>query len=60
MDKNLRIRDVADILGIAESTVYALAARGALPVQRFGRAIRVPAGELEAWRARQIERPKPD
>ncbi len=38
----LNVRDAAAILDRAPSRVYQLIAAGHLPVQRFGRAIRIP------------------
>lgn len=45
----LRIEEVAMMLGIARSTVYALIAAGELPVVRIGRVIRVSRYALEGW-----------
>lgn len=39
---NARVCEVAMAAGIAQSSVYLMIARGELPTQRFGRAIRVP------------------
>lgn len=52
----LRIREVALLLRLGESTVKAMVQRGELPVVRCGRAIRVPRRELEEWAAQRTER----
>lgn len=52
----LRVREVALLLGLGESTVKAMMQRGELPVVRCGRAVRIPRGELEAWVAQRTER----
>lgn len=51
----LRMRDVASILQLGESTVKAMVQRGELPVVRCGRAVRVPRRELEAWVSQRTE-----
>jgi excisionase family DNA binding protein len=45
----LRVEDVAKLLGIARSTVYALIADGELPVVRIGRVTRVSRHALIGW-----------
>ena|GEM_PF-1110460 len=45
----LRVADAAQVLKIGRSSVYALCARGELPVVRVGRAVRIPAQELQRW-----------
>lgn len=45
----LRLPEAAEVLGLGRSTLYALVARGELPVVRMGRSVRVPAAALEAW-----------
>ncbi len=47
--KLLKARDVARLLGLGRSTVYALMDSGALPVVEIGRARRVPADALPAF-----------
>ena len=45
----LTVREAQDILSIGRSKLYELIASGALPVVRIGRAVRLPAKELEKW-----------
>ena len=45
----VRIPEAAERLGLSRSTVYELIASGELNVIRYGRAVRVPVGELAAW-----------
>jgi excisionase family DNA binding protein len=45
----LRAEEVAQLLGIARSTVYALIAAGDLPVVRIGRVTRVARHALNGW-----------
>jgi excisionase family DNA binding protein len=45
----LRVVDVAHLLQVSESAVYALIASGELPSLRVGRSVRVPREALEAW-----------
>lgn len=52
----LRIREVALLLRLGESTVKAMVQRGELPVVRCGRAVRIPRRELKEWVAQRTER----
>ena len=45
----VRIPEAAQRLGLSRSSVYELIAAGELRVIRYGRAVRVPVGELAAW-----------
>jgi excisionase family DNA binding protein len=45
----LRAAEVATLLGLGRSTVFALLAAGELPVVRIGRSVRVPRVALERW-----------
>lgn len=45
----LRLREVAQLLGVSLSTVEDMAARGELPVVRIGKSVRVRRDELTAW-----------
>ena len=47
--------EVAAALRVGRSTVYELIAKGELKVVHIGRAVRVPAIELEAWVGRRID-----
>lgn len=49
----LTAADVARTLGISARAVYDLAASGAIPTYRFGRAVRFDPADVEAYRARQ-------
>ena len=51
----LRAEEVAEELGIARSTAYALMASGELPVIRIGKSVRVPVDALRAWIAQKVE-----
>lgn len=41
--------EVAELLGVSRSKVFAMLAAGELPVVRLGRVVRVPRRDLEAW-----------
>lgn len=45
----LKAGQVAQLLGLGRSTVFALLAAGELPVIRIGRSVRVPRVALEGW-----------
>lgn len=45
----LRVADVAHLLQVSVSAVYALVASGELPSLRIGRSVRVPRAALEDW-----------
>ena len=45
----LRAGDVARLLGLGRSKVFAMLASGELPTVRFGRSVRVPRMALERW-----------
>lgn len=45
----LRLREVAQLLGVSLSMVEELSARGDLPVLRLGKAVRVRRDELTSW-----------
>ena len=51
----LRVDETARRLSLARSTVYQLVASGALPSVRFGRSVRIPLADLEAWVATRTE-----
>lgn len=54
--KLLEADDVADLLGVPRTFVYALARRGAIPVVRVGeRYVRFRAEAIEQWIAGQEE-----
>lgn len=46
MSSLLTIRQVAERLNLSESKVYRMAMSGELPVQRFGRAVRIPESAI--------------
>ena len=45
----LKVREVAQILGLGLSTIYQFISRGELPCVRFGRAVRVRPEDLEGF-----------
>jgi excisionase family DNA binding protein len=45
----LKAADVAKLLGLGRSKVFAMLAAGELPVVRMGRSVRVPHAALERW-----------
>jgi len=45
----LKAGDVAKLLGLGRSKVFAMLAVGELPVIRIGRSVRVPRAALERW-----------
>lgn len=47
--KLLNIAEVAEVLGVKEHRVYALARSNLLPIVRIGRQIRVEEGRLQEW-----------
>jgi excisionase family DNA binding protein len=49
----LRPAEAAEALGLGRSKVYELLSSGLLPAVRIGHALRVPAGALRDWVARQ-------
>lgn len=50
-EKYLKVKQVAEELGVSEMTVYRLAWRGRLRYSRFGeRIIRIPLSALEAYK----------
>jgi excisionase family DNA binding protein len=51
----LRAGEVAKLLGLGRSKVFAMLAVGELPVIRIGRSVRVPRAALEDWIADQTQ-----
>jgi len=49
----LRVPEAAARLGLSRSTVYELIGAGQLRTVHYGRAVRIPVGELMAWVERQ-------
>ncbi len=45
----LRAKEIAKALSISKAKAYELMASGELPTIRIGRAVRVPAAQLETW-----------
>ena len=52
----LRAVEVARLLGLSRSQVYAMMGTGRLPIIRIGRAVRVPRSALREWIAANTER----
>src|SRR5712692_11530615 len=51
----LKAEDVAKLLGLGRSKVFAMLAIGELPVIRIGRSVRVPRAALEDWIAEHTQ-----
>ncbi len=51
----LKAEDVAKLLGLGRSKVFAMLAIGELPVIRIGRSVRVPRAALEDWIAERTQ-----
>jgi excisionase family DNA binding protein len=43
----IKMGDAAKLLNLSRTTIYNLAARGEIPVRRFGRSIRIPRRAIE-------------
>jgi len=52
LGKRLRIKEVADLLGVNVRTVQRRIAEGILPSQRFGRCVLVPEAAVVAYLSR--------
>lgn len=55
MEKLLSVREVAQVLNVAEATVYRKARVGELPTVRIGRLWRFPSSRLAQWLDRQAK-----
>ncbi len=51
----LKAGEVARLLGLGRSKVFAMLAVGELPVMRIGRSVRVPRAALEHWIAEHTQ-----
>jgi len=51
----LRVEEVAKLLGVGRTTVYALVSEQQLPVVRIGRSLRIPREALDQWVREQID-----
>ena len=51
----LKAGDVAKLLGLGRSKVFAMLTVGELPVIRIGRSVRVPRAALEGWIAERTQ-----
>jgi excisionase family DNA binding protein len=51
----LRVTEVAQILGVGRTKVFALLKTGELPVVRIGRSVRIPYRELREWIWQRVE-----
>jgi excisionase family DNA binding protein len=50
----LTCEEVAKLLKLGESTVYALCDRNEIPNVRIGRSVRIPRRELEQWLTQSV------
>ena len=57
MGKLLKVREVAQQLDLARSTVYVMCQRGDLPTLRIGGTVRVPSDLLDAWLSTNTQQP---
>lgn len=53
-DGAVSVKDAAKALGISKAHLYEQARAGALKVLRIGKAVRIPASELELFRRRRL------
>lgn len=60
MEKLLTLEEVAEILGISESTAKIWASRRMFPVVKVGRLIRISPLALHEWIERNTEKSKED
>jgi excisionase family DNA binding protein len=51
----LRVAEAAELLGVSRAKAYQMAASGAIPTVRLGRATRVPTAALRRWVDEQLE-----
>ena len=51
----LKAEEVAKLLRVGRSKVFAMLAAGELPVVRLGRSVRVPRAALEGWIEERIQ-----
>ncbi len=49
MEKLLKIKDVAEILGMRPNSIYRLIYQKKIPFVRLGRAVRFKESQLAAW-----------
>ncbi len=54
----LRIAEVAELLAISRSKVYAMAQQGSIPVVRVGSSVRVPEDRLQRWLEQRTSEPR--
>ena len=59
MRKLLNVPEIADILGLGQSTVYTWAKTGRIPALRIGHRWRFDPDKIEAWLAEQGDKEKP-
>jgi excisionase family DNA binding protein len=58
-DRFLKIKEVADMLGLSVSFTYLLTKRGELPTIRIGNAIRVRSEDLENYLKGKLAKNEP-
>jgi excisionase family DNA binding protein len=49
-------KEVAELLGISEKTLWLRTREGLIPAVKLGRRVLYPVNELEAWLRREIEK----
>jgi excisionase family DNA binding protein len=49
-------KEVAELLGVSEKTLWLRTREGALPAVKLGRRVLYPVSELEAWLRREVEK----
>lgn len=54
-DYNLTTKDVAQMLGVHQKTVYRWRRRWGLPSKKFGRSVRYCEGDVRRWAAQRKE-----
>jgi len=49
-------KEVAELLGVSEKTLWLRTREGLIPAVKLGRRVLYPVNELEAWLRREIEK----
>lgn len=56
MEKFVRVKDIADYLGVSQQTVYFWTHSGIIPHYRLPKAVRFKLSEVDSWMARRKRR----